>query len=141
MNVSSAARRTRAKSPKADLYLDKYRPMKESEANDLAKYERLERKFRALKAEFNNYRRSHRLHAPYGQHLPRSNTHQRRSAKRLTDDERRAVFHCYEMCEQDSMHRIVSTAAAVQRTAHYLGMSPKTVLSVLLEGINTRDKV
>jgi len=141
MNMASAARRARAKSPMADRpSLDKYRPMEEWEENLLTKYERMERQNRTLKAEIKDLRRFHRRYAPYGQHLPRSNTHQRRSGKGLTDDERRAVLHCYEMCEQETMHRIISTAAPVQRTAHYLGMASKTVQSVLLGGIKTRDE-
>ena len=140
MNRSYTSKRNRAKGPSATPpYVDGYQPMEEAEASLLTENERLENRCKKLKAEIKRLRLAQRRYAPYGHNLPRSNTHQRRSGKRLTDDERRAVLHCYEMCEKEFAQRIVSTAAPIQRTAHYLGMASKTVQSALL-GIKTRDK-
>ncbi|KAG0009373.1 hypothetical protein BGZ82_004081, partial [Podila clonocystis] len=116
-----------------------YSPMEEKEASLLRQNERLDHQCKKLKTEIRNLQRLRQHYAPYGHLLPRSHSHRRRSGKALTDDERRAVLHCYEMCLQEHTQRIVSTVAPVMRTAHYLGMATRTVQDVL-KGIKTRDK-
>ena len=53
------------------------------------------------------------------------------TGKKLTEEERRAVLHCHEMCEQEG-------ASSIRRTAHYLGIAAKTIKDVL-NGINSED--
>ncbi|KAF9310797.1 hypothetical protein BG003_008112, partial [Podila horticola] len=106
--------------------LEKYRPMEDTEAGLLREKERLDRQVKKMKAQIKKLQQL-KHYGPYGYLLPRSSVHQRQSGKTLTDEERRAVLHCFEMCEQEGIQRIVSTAAPVQRTAHYLGMATKTV--------------
>jgi hypothetical protein len=134
------ATRTRVKNYIYDQSIpQEYSPMEEKEAAQLRETERLDRKIKKQKTELKHLQRLNQRYAPYGHLLPRSHDHRRRSGKVLTDDERRAVLHCFGMCQQEHLQRIVSTVAPIQRTAHYLGMSTKTVKEVL-KGIKTRDK-
>lgn len=135
---STSTTSTQFKHPTTDRSTLEYRPMEETEATLLREKERLDRQVKKMKAQIKKLQQL-RHYAPYGYLLPRSSVHQRRSGKTLTDEERRAVLHCFEMCEQEGIQRIVSTAAPVQRTAHYLGMATKTVQSVLM-GIKAKDK-
>jgi hypothetical protein len=138
MNTQSTST-TSTQHPTMDHFtLKEYRPMEENEATLLREKERLDRQVKKMKAQIKKLQQL-KHYAPYGYLLPRSSVHQRRSGKTLTDEERRAVLHCFEMCEQEGIQRIVSTAAPVQRTAHYLGMATKTVQSALI-GIKARDK-
>ncbi|KAG0055095.1 hypothetical protein BGZ83_009622 [Gryganskiella cystojenkinii] len=113
-----------------------YSPMGQSEATLLRKFEQQRRQIKKLKVELrmcDGHKK--RRYAPYDHRLSRSHEHRRRSGKKLTDDERRAVLHCHEMCRQEHARPFIS----IQRTAHYLGMAVKTVQEVL-SGIKTRDK-
>ncbi|KAF9947163.1 hypothetical protein BGZ70_002841 [Mortierella alpina] len=110
---------------------EEHGPMEEAEEARQQEYEQLDRRLKRLKREIKDNLRVYRRLAPYGHHSTRSDTHRRTTGKRLTEEERRAVLHCYEMCVQENQKRIVSTVAPMQRTAHYLGIATKAVKDVL----------
>lgn len=136
-NTQWTATRTRVKPPVQDL--SEFSPMEVKEEALLRGQEKLDRERKKLKTEMRNFQRLKQRYAPYGHLLPRSHSHRRRSGMVLTDDERRAVLHCYEMCLQEHSKQVISTVAPIQRTAHYLGMATKTVQDAV-KGIKTRDK-
>ncbi|KAG0304179.1 hypothetical protein BGZ99_002483, partial [Dissophora globulifera] len=135
---TAAKTRTRRLSLKTSRF-DEYGPMEEQEEARLKECEKLDRRLKRLKHEIKENLRYKRRLAPYGHLSIRSGTYRRTTGKRLTEEERRAVLHCFEMCVQENQSRIVSTVAPIQRTAHYLGIATKTVKDVL-SGINHKDQ-
>lgn len=70
----------------------------------------------------------------------RINQHKRRRGTKLTEDERRAVLHCYEVClEEKSRGKSVATADPFLRTAVYFGISQNTVRDTV-SGKNLQDR-
>ncbi|KAF9113525.1 hypothetical protein BGX27_001335, partial [Mortierella sp. AM989] len=52
----------------------------------------------------------------------------RTKGKKLTDEERRAVLHCYQMCVKEKANgKSVATADPFSRTASYFGISQNTI--------------
>ena len=65
--------------------------------------------------------------------------HRRTTGRKLSQEERRAVLHCFEVCRREKEARIVSTEDLTLRTATYLGIASKTVRDVLAMR-NTKDR-
>ncbi|CAO3568836.1 unnamed protein product [Mortierella alpina] len=140
-NQWSSDTKTRTSIPTRKMSrLQEYGPMEEEEEARLKECEKLERRLKRLRQDIKDAQRYKRRVAPYGHHSDRSETYRRSTGKRLTEEEQRAVRHCFEMCNQENRQaRIVSTADPAERTAHYLGVATKTVKAVL-GGINHQDK-
>ncbi|KAF9437022.1 hypothetical protein BGZ76_002223 [Entomortierella beljakovae] len=69
----------------------------------------------------------------------RTDKHKRHRGKKLTDEERRSVLHCLELCKLEKNEgKVVSTADPIARTATYLGLSTRTVKDASLDR-NTQD--
>ncbi|KAI8356330.1 hypothetical protein B0O80DRAFT_506211 [Mortierella sp. GBAus27b] len=63
---------------------------------------------------------------------PNIEEYKRRRGKRLSMDERRAVLHCHKVCKHEQeAGQFVATANPILRTATYLGVSPKTIKSII----------
>ncbi|KAF9287693.1 hypothetical protein BGZ68_001412 [Mortierella alpina] len=113
----------------------------------LKECEKLERQLTELKRETKDIQESNRrrvLAQPppaygHGSQADHSNDRYRRSAgKRLTEEERRAVLHCFQTCDEENRTRMVSTAGPLERTAYYLGIDADMVQAVV-SGIKHRD--
>ena len=65
--------------------------------------------------------------------------HRRTTGRKPSQEERRAVLHCFEVCRREKEARIVSTEDLTLRTATYLGIASKTVRDVLAMR-NTKDR-
>ncbi|KAG0357069.1 hypothetical protein BGZ54_000468 [Gamsiella multidivaricata] len=74
-------------------------------------------------------------------HQPiRTDKYPRLRGKKLTEEERRAMLHLYEVCmEEKNSGRTVSTADPILRTAVYFGAGMHTVKDVILDR-NREDK-
>jgi hypothetical protein len=70
----------------------------------------------------------------------RTDQHRRRRGTKLSEDERRAILHMYEMCLQEKENgKSVTTADPILRTAVYFGASQNTVRDAIL-GRNIDDR-
>ncbi|KAK3825946.1 MAG: hypothetical protein J3Q66DRAFT_329006 [Benniella sp.] len=70
----------------------------------------------------------------------RTDQHRRRRGTKLSEDERRAILHMYEMCLQEKENgKSVTTADPILRTAVYFGASQNTVRDAIL-GRNVEDR-
>jgi hypothetical protein len=65
--------------------------------------------------------------------------YKRQKGKKASEDERRAVLHCVEVCKlEKENYNCVSSANPIQRAANYLGMSHNTVRDIV-KGKNAED--
>ncbi|KAF9570997.1 hypothetical protein EC968_001138 [Mortierella alpina] len=137
---SSTAAKARTQPPTPTMsYREEYGFMEEKEEVLLKECEKLERQLKKLKREIKDNLHFKRRLAPYNPPLDRSVKYRRNTRKLLTEEERRMILRCFELCKQENRARIgVSTATPIQRTAHYLGMTAETVKDAL-SGINHQD--
>lgn len=65
----------------------------------------------------------------------------RTKGKKVTIDDRRAVLHCYAVCQQENeAGKIVSTADPFGRTSNYLGISINTIRKIILQDDYTDER-
>ncbi|KAF8936114.1 hypothetical protein BGZ58_004601, partial [Dissophora ornata] len=70
----------------------------------------------------------------------RIDRYKRRRGKKLTEDERRAVLHCFEVCtEEKNRGKRVATVDPFLLTAVYFGVSQNTVRDAVF-GRNLEDR-
>lgn len=78
--------------------------------------------------------------SPFSGTLIRIDQHKRRKGTKLTEAERRAVLHCYEVCHEEKRKGAsVSTVDPFLRTAVYFGISQNTVRDAVA-GKNLEDR-
>ncbi|KAG0196234.1 hypothetical protein BGX28_010389, partial [Mortierella sp. GBA30] len=117
---------------------DDYGPMGEEEAKLLEDNRRLKRENLALKRDLRKLK--DRRYAPYSLRAPFENPYKRTQGSKVTEETRRGVLSCFEICAQEEPSRIVSTANPVLRTAHYLGTAAKTVNDILTGRISKDER-
>jgi len=80
-----------------------------------------------LELHLKNLQQSQEKKPPNGTTL-HTDKYKRRKGIKLTEEERRSVLHCLELCVKEKrISKSVSTSDPIGRTASYLGLSTRTV--------------
>ncbi|KAF9208920.1 hypothetical protein BGZ49_007126 [Haplosporangium sp. Z 27] len=102
------------------------------------KAEKLEMECQDLQKRLNAIRSEANAKPLAGTRL-RTDKYKRRQGKKLSEDERRALLHCFELCVlEKEASKVISTADPYLRTAIYFGVTQRTVRDTI-SGRNLQD--